>query len=222
MAKLSVAFEKVPSGVRGLDEITEGGLPKGRPILVAGRAGCGKTVLAMEFLARGALEQGEPGVFMAFEENEGDLRKNFASLGFDLEDLIARKLLLVDHIRIERGEIEETGEYDLEGLLLSDIYVGEGGVLTGAARAAQEGRDRVQAQARSFEMERKRRELERKRRALDAQIALLRTEFEIQEEDLLASLADTDPQDHRGPVQHRTRAGRSGPAARHQPEMRRP
>ena len=111
-------LEKVPSGVFGLDQILEGGLPKGRPILVAGRAGCGKTVLAMEFLVRGAVEHGEPGVFMTFEETGADLEKNFASLGFDLSDLIARKLLVVDHVRIERSEVEGAGDYDLEGLFI--------------------------------------------------------------------------------------------------------
>ena len=109
---------KCPSGIRGLDEITGGGLPRGRPTLVAGSAGCGKTLFAMEFLVRGALEHGEPGVFMAFEENVHDLAQNVASLGFDLVDLAARKKLLVDHVVIERTEIQETGEYDLEGLFI--------------------------------------------------------------------------------------------------------
>jgi circadian clock protein KaiC len=111
-------LQKVSSGIRGLDDIMGGGLPKGRPILVAGRAGCGKTVLAMEFLVRGALEHGEPGVFMAFEETAKDLKDNFTSLGFDLDDLVERKLLVIDHVRVERSEIEETGEYDLEGLFI--------------------------------------------------------------------------------------------------------
>jgi len=109
---------KCPSGIRGLDEITGGGLPRGRPTLLAGSAGCGKTLFAMEFLVRGALEHGEPGVFMAFEENVQDLAQNVASLGFDLVDLAARKKLLVDHVVIERTEIQETGEYDLEGLFI--------------------------------------------------------------------------------------------------------
>ena len=109
---------KCPSGIRGLDEITGGGLPRGRPTLVAGSAGCGKTLFAMEFLVRGALEQGEPGVFVAFEENARDLAQNVASLGFDLADLAARKKLLVDYVSIERNEIQETGEYDLEGLFI--------------------------------------------------------------------------------------------------------
>ena len=109
---------KCPSGIRGLDEITGGGLPRGRPTLVAGSAGCGKTLFAMEFLVRGALEHGEPGVFVAFEENARDLAQNVASLGFDLVDLAAREKLLVDYVSIERTEIQETGEYDLEGLFI--------------------------------------------------------------------------------------------------------
>ena len=114
----STALEKCPTGIQGLDEITDGGLPKGRPTLVCGTAGCGKTVLGMEFLVRGALQYHEPGVFLAFEETAQELAKNFASLGFDLNDLAARGLLTVDHVHIERSEIEETGEYDLEGLFI--------------------------------------------------------------------------------------------------------
>jgi len=101
-----------------LDEITGGGLPKGRPTLVCGGAGCGKTLLAMEFLVRGAIEFDEPGVFMAFEETAKDLTKNVASLGFDLDGLIAEKKMVLDFVYIERSEIEETGEYDLEGLFI--------------------------------------------------------------------------------------------------------
>jgi circadian clock protein KaiC len=109
---------KAPTGIQGLDEITSGGLPKGRPTLVCGSAGCGKTLLAMEFLVRGARQFNEPGVFMAFEETENDLIQNVASLGFDLKDLIARKTIVLDFVYIERSEIEETGEYDLEGLFI--------------------------------------------------------------------------------------------------------
>ncbi len=112
------ALEKIPSGIAGLDEITGGGLPKGRPTLVCGSAGCGKTLLAMEFVVRGAMQYDEPGVFMAFEETEAELAKNVASLGFDLKKLAARKKILLDHVHIERSEIEETGEYDLEGLFI--------------------------------------------------------------------------------------------------------
>jgi circadian clock protein KaiC len=109
---------KAPSGIQGLDEITEGGLPRGRPTLVCGGPGCGKTLFAMEFLVRGATEYGEAGVFMAFEETAGELAANVASLGFDVAKLEAQKKLAVDYVRVERSEIEETGEYDLEGLFV--------------------------------------------------------------------------------------------------------
>ena len=109
---------KCPTGIAGLDEITEGGLPQGRATLVCGGAGCGKTVLGMEFLVRGAREQNEPGVFMAFEETTRELSENFASMSFEIAALCARKQLYVEHVRVERNEIEETGEYDLEGLFI--------------------------------------------------------------------------------------------------------
>ena len=109
---------KVPTGIQGLDEITFGGLPQGRPTLVCGGAGCGKTLLAMEFLVHGAIKFNEPGVFMAFEETTQDLTSNVSSLGFDLDDLVRRKKLVIDYVYIERSEIEETGEYDLEGLFI--------------------------------------------------------------------------------------------------------
>lgn len=109
---------KAPTGIQGLDEITGGGLPHGRPTLICGSAGCGKTLLAMEFLVRGAVQYNEPGVFMAFEETAKDLTQNVASLGFDLKDLIARKKLVLDFVYIERSEIQESGEYDLEGLFI--------------------------------------------------------------------------------------------------------
>src|SRR5262245_30889880 len=112
------ALAKAPTGINGFDEITGGGLPRGRTALVAGSAGAGKTLFAMEFLYRGAVQYGEPGVFMAFEETEGELAENVASLGFDLPELIKRKRLVVDFVRVERSEIEETGEYDLEGLFI--------------------------------------------------------------------------------------------------------
>jgi circadian clock protein KaiC len=111
-------LQKCPTGIKGLDEITGGGLPKGRPTLVCGGTGCGKTLLAMEFLVRGATEHGEPGVYMSFEEKSEELTKNFASLGFDLNDLANRKKLALDYVHIERSEIEEAGEYDLEGLFI--------------------------------------------------------------------------------------------------------
>ena len=112
------SLPKTPTGIAGIDEITEGGLPQGRPTLVCGGPGCGKTLFAMEFLVRGATRFNEPGVFMAFEENEADLRQNVASLGFDLARLAVQKKVVVDYVRVERSEIEETGEFDLEGLFI--------------------------------------------------------------------------------------------------------
>jgi len=111
-------LQKTPTGIDGLDEITNGGLPKGRTTLVCGGAGSGKTVLGMEFLIHGIADYGEPGVFMAFEETEKDLAQNVTSFGFDLERLQREGKLAVDHVFIERSEIEETGEYDLEGLFI--------------------------------------------------------------------------------------------------------
>jgi len=112
------ALAKSRTGIQGLDEITNGGLPTGRPTLVCGAAGCGKTMLAMEFLLRGATEFGEPGVMMMFEETAEELSANMRSLGFDLDELVAQKKIVVDFVRIERSEIEETGEYDLEALFI--------------------------------------------------------------------------------------------------------
>lgn len=109
---------KAPTGIEGLDEITEGGLPLGRPTLVCGSAGCGKTLLGIEFLVRGILEFDEPGVLMTFEETAEELAANVTSLGFDLAAMQADKKLRVDHVHIDRSEIEETGEYDLEGLFI--------------------------------------------------------------------------------------------------------
>jgi len=109
---------KAPTGIQGLDEVTGGGLPKGRVTLVCGSAGCGKSLLAMEFLVHGAVRYSEPGVCMDFEETEEKLRANVASLGFDLRDLARRKKLLVDYVAVERHEIAETGEYNLEGLFI--------------------------------------------------------------------------------------------------------
>src|SRR5262245_21587556 len=109
---------KAPTGIIGFDEVTFGGLPKGRPTLVCGGAGCGKTVFGIEFLVRGAREFGEPGVLFSFEESQKDLDSNVASLGFDLEKLRRNKQLLIDHIYIDKSEIAETGEYDLEGLFI--------------------------------------------------------------------------------------------------------
>ncbi len=112
------ALDKTPTGIKGLDEIVNGGLPKGRPTLVCGGPGCGKTLMAMQFLIHGILEFSEPGVFMAFEETDIELQQNFASLGIDLEQLEAANQIVIDHVHVDRHEIEETGEYDLEGLFI--------------------------------------------------------------------------------------------------------
>ena len=105
---------KSRTGIQGLDEIIGGGLPTGRSTLVCGGAGCGKTLLSMEFLVHGALEFGEPGVFVAFEETAADLTQNVASLGFDLDDLVARRLLAIDYVRVERSELEQSGDAALQ------------------------------------------------------------------------------------------------------------
>jgi circadian clock protein KaiC len=112
------AFPKTPTGIEGLDEITAGGIPKGRPTLVCGGAGCGKTLLGMQFLIRGIADYNEPGVFLSFEEPTKDIALNVKSLGFDVEKMKARKKLVLDYVRVERAEIEETGEYDLDGLFI--------------------------------------------------------------------------------------------------------
>ncbi len=111
-------FPKTPTGIAGLDEITGGGFPKCRPTLICGSAGSGKTILAIQFLIKGITEYDEPGVFMSFEESAKDLTQNVKSLGFDLGELMAKKKLKIDHVRVERSEIQETGEYDLEGLFI--------------------------------------------------------------------------------------------------------
>ena len=115
---LSSRLPKCPTGIQGLDEITGGGLPRGRPTLICGGAGCGKTLFAAEFLVRGAVQFDEPGVFMSFEESEAELRANVASLGFDLAGLERREKVILETVRIERSEIHETGDYDLEGLFV--------------------------------------------------------------------------------------------------------
>lgn len=111
-------LQKAPTGITGFDEITGGGLPRGRSSLVCGSAGCGKTLFSMEFLVRGAMQFDEPGVFIAFEETAEDLKANVASLGFDLDALIAQKRLLVDYVQLDPTDIAEAGEYDLEGLFI--------------------------------------------------------------------------------------------------------
>ena len=113
---------KTPTGIRGLDEITRGGLPKGRPTLICGGPGSGKTLLAVTFLVNGAVQFGEPGVLLTFEENGDEIANDVASLGFDLPELIKAQKLAVDYVRVERSEIEETGEYDLEGLFVRLNY----------------------------------------------------------------------------------------------------
>ena len=112
------ALLKTPTGISGLDEITGGGLPKGRPTLICGAAGCGKTVMAMEFLVHGAVSFDEPGVFMAFEETYQDLENNFSQLGADLKSMVAKKRLVIDCVRIDRSNIEASGKYDLEALFI--------------------------------------------------------------------------------------------------------
>jgi circadian clock protein KaiC len=111
-------LDKSPTGIAGFDEVTNGGVPRGRPTIVCGGPGCGKTMLAVEFLVRGATEFDEPGVLMTFEETSEEMSKNVASLGFDLKKLAAKKKLVLEYVRIEPSEIQETGEYDLEGLFI--------------------------------------------------------------------------------------------------------
>jgi circadian clock protein KaiC len=112
------SIAKTKTGIDGLDEITEGGLPAGRPTLLCGGPGCGKTLLAIEFIVKGATLYNEPGVFMTFEEKAEELTHNVASLGFDLDKLVKNKKLRLDYVQIDRTEIEETGEYDLDGLFI--------------------------------------------------------------------------------------------------------
>jgi len=119
-----IKLEKCSSGIEGLDEITEGGLPKGRPTLICGSAGCGKTMFAMQFLINGA-RNNEPGLFVSFEETKEELEKNFASLGMDLKALEEQEKFAVEYIYMERSEIEETGEFDLEGLFIRLAYAVE-------------------------------------------------------------------------------------------------
>src|SRR5687768_8671077 len=111
-------LEKCPTGIQGLDEITGGGLPRGRTTLVCGGAGSGKTLLATEFLVRGARDFAENGVFIAFEETAKDLDQNVRSLGFNLQELDEQGKLVIDHVQVERSEIEEAGKYDLGGLFI--------------------------------------------------------------------------------------------------------
>jgi circadian clock protein KaiC len=123
MKKSNVKFKrhtlpKAPTSIQGLDEITGGGLPKGRTTLICGGAGCGKTLLAMEFLVHGATLHNEPGVFISFEETEKELTANVASLGFDLDKLVSQKKIWLEHINVERGEIDKSDEYNLKDLFV--------------------------------------------------------------------------------------------------------
>ena len=133
---LNKNLPKSPTGIQGFDEITAGGLPTGRPTLVCGGAGCGKTLFGIEFLVRGATQFNEPGVFMSFEETNEELTINVASLGFDLEDLIRNKKIALDHVHLERSEIEETGEYDLEGLFIRLGYANSDSIVSSTTRFA--------------------------------------------------------------------------------------
>jgi circadian clock protein KaiC len=120
--KAPLGIAKALTGISGLDELTSGGLPRGRPTLVCGGAGCGKTVLGLEFLVRGATQYGEPGAIFSFEERGDELAANVASFGFDLPGLIAQKKLVVDHVLVDRSEIEEAGDYNLDGLFIRLAY----------------------------------------------------------------------------------------------------
>jgi len=115
-------LSKSPTGISGFDDVTLGGLPAGRPTLMCGAAGCGKTLFAMTFLVEGVLKYGEPGVLVSFEESAEDLAANVASLGYDVMSLIEQKKLAIDHVKIDPAGIEDTGEYDLEGLFVRLDY----------------------------------------------------------------------------------------------------
>jgi circadian clock protein KaiC len=117
-ARSAPTLPKASTGIAGLDDVTAGGLPRGRATLVCGGPGCGKTLLGLEFILRGASELGEPGAIITFEENAEELADNVRSLGFDLNDLVARRLVAVDYVHVDPNEIEETGEYDLDGLFV--------------------------------------------------------------------------------------------------------
>jgi circadian clock protein KaiC len=114
----SRAVAKVPTGLSGLDQVLNGGVPRGRNTLIIGGPGSGKTLIGMEFLLRGARDFGEPGICMSFEETDQQLKANVASLGHNLDALVRAGKLFIDYVYIERREIEETGEYDLEGLFI--------------------------------------------------------------------------------------------------------
>ena len=112
----NVKLEKAPTGIKGFDEITEGGLPKNRPTIICGNTGCGKTVMSMEFLVKGTVQYNEPGVFMSFEETNSDLAANMESIHFDIGSLVKKKKLYIEYLEIDKTQIIEAGRYDLEGL----------------------------------------------------------------------------------------------------------
>lgn len=114
---MTAGIEKAATGIDGFDDVTMGGLPRGRPTLVCGSAGCGKTLFASTFLVNGA-RTGEPGVFVTFEERPTDIIDNVASLGFELDELVSDGLVSIEHIAIDPSELAEVGDYDLEGLFL--------------------------------------------------------------------------------------------------------
>jgi circadian clock protein KaiC len=118
MAKAVPTLPKAPTGIPGLDEVTLGGLPAGRPTLVCGGPGSGKTLLGISFLVNGAVLFDELGVLMSFEQTADELAQDVASLGFDLAGLVEKKRLAIDYVHVDRSEIEETGEYDLQGLFV--------------------------------------------------------------------------------------------------------
>jgi circadian clock protein KaiC len=118
LVQCSAKLEKCPSGIKGLDEITGGGLPRGRPTLVCGDAGSGKTILAMQFLVRGITEFGEPGVFIAFEESAQELATNMSSMDIDLQRLCAENKLAIDWVHLEGGEVPKTGDFNLQALFV--------------------------------------------------------------------------------------------------------
>src|SRR5690606_17915478 len=118
MTSIVEGLNKVPSGIKGLDELTNGGLPYGRTTLVCGGAGCGKTMFGIEFLVNGALDQDQPGVYLMFEESARELTDNVRSMGRDLDGLQREGKILLEQIRVDRSELEETGEFDLDGLFI--------------------------------------------------------------------------------------------------------
>lgn len=125
------ALAKAPTGIPGLDAVTGGGLPRGRCSLVCGGPGTGKTLLGAQFLVHGARDLGEPGVLMTFEETQRDLEDNVASLGFDLKGLQRDGKVVIDHVVVNRAEIEQAGAFDLDGLF---IRIGYAVDLVGAKR----------------------------------------------------------------------------------------